>query len=63
MSWGTQEFIGELASDSHFNHPGTSFVAAAGDTAGVVDWPAASPYVLAVGGTSLQINSLSGSIT
>jgi subtilase family serine protease len=63
MSWGTQEFFGELASDSYFNHPGTSFVAAAGDSASVVDWPAASPYVLAVGGTSLQINSLTGSIS
>ena len=63
MSWGAQEFVGEIACDSYFNHSGVSFVAAAGDTAGVVDWPAVSPYVLAVGGTSLQINSLSGSIT
>lgn len=62
MSWGSREFPGETALDGHFNHSGTGFVAAAGDAAAVVDWPAASANVLAVGGTSLSINPSTGAI-
>jgi subtilase family serine protease len=56
MSWGTGEFSSETALDSHFNHPGITFVAAAGDAKGT-QWPAVSPNVVAVGGRSLTVDS------
>lgn len=54
MSWGTGEFAAETSYDSHFNVPNVTFVAASGDS-GSVSWPAASPNVVAVGGTSLAV--------
>jgi len=39
---------------SAFDHPGVPIVAAAGDSKYGVEWPAASPHVIAVGGTSLS---------
>jgi subtilase family serine protease len=56
-SWGYYESTNELSEDVHFNHPGVTFVASSGDSgelsgAGVA-YPAASPYVLSVGGTQL----------
>jgi hypothetical protein len=59
MSFGGTETEGEAAFDSHFllpNHPGLTFVAASGD-GGTVTYPAASPDVLAVGGTSLALDA------
>lgn len=57
MSWGTSEFSGEQAYDSIFSaYPNVTFVASSGDT-GTVSWPAVSPDVLSVGGSSLTINS------
>ncbi len=56
MSWGFPEFSGETAYDSYFTTPGITYVAASGDSPGV-DYPAASPYVLSVGGTTLQLSS------
>jgi hypothetical protein len=56
MSWGVTEFAGETTLDSHFNHGGVTYVASAGDTAGTTQWPAVSPNVLGVGGTSLTVN-------
>lgn len=38
----------------YFNHPGVAITAAAGDTGYGVEYPAASRYVTAVGGTSLS---------
>jgi len=63
MSWGMPEYYGDSAYDSVFNNPATSFVAASGDNGAGVDWPACCPYVLAVGGTSLQYNASSGTVT
>ncbi len=61
MSWGSSEFSGEASNDSHFTtpsgHTGVTFVASSGDSGGVVEWPAASPNVLSVGGTTLTLNS------
>jgi subtilase family serine protease len=63
MSWGTNEFASETSYDNDFTtpagHAGITFVAATGDNgAGSgTEWPAASPNVLAVGGTTLQIGS------
>ena len=39
--------------DPHYNHPGVAMVVAAGDYDYGVSYPAASPYVTSVGGTSL----------
>ncbi len=60
MSWGASEFSSETSYDSHFSpqlHPGVTFVASSGDSGGRTIWPAVSPYVLSVGGTSLTIVS------
>ena len=56
MSWGGSESTNEFGYDAHFNHPGVTFVAASGDAGELssgVWYPAASPYVLSVGGTTL----------
>jgi subtilase family serine protease len=41
------------AYDTYYNHPGIAITASSGDGGYGVDYPAASPYVTAVGGTSL----------
>jgi len=61
MSWGGSEFKGETSSDGSFKQPGVVYFAAAGDSPGV-SWPAASPNVIAVGGTSLSRNLASGAL-
>ncbi len=43
----------ETADDVHFNHPGVAIVASSGDCGYGTAYPAASPYVTSVGGTSL----------
>jgi hypothetical protein len=53
MSFGMQENPDELNHDYLFNHTGIAFTAATGDCGFGVSYPAASPYVAAVGGTSL----------
>ncbi len=59
MSLGESEFTGESSIDSIFSAAGITFVASSGDYA-VVEWPAISPNVLAVGGTTLQLSSSLG---
>jgi kumamolisin len=59
MSWGGSEFPGEIGADSYFTQTGVVYFAAAGDGPGVI-WPAASPSVVAVGGTSLSRNLATG---
>ena len=56
MSWGSSEFSSDGSYDSHFNVPGVSFFASSGDNGAGVSWPAVSPYVIAVGGTTLYYN-------
>lgn len=56
-SWGGSEYSGETADDTHFNHSGVTYFFSSGDTGGVQDYPAASVNVVAVGGTSLTLNS------
>jgi hypothetical protein len=63
MSWGANDFAGESAYDSHFNVSGVAFVASAGDSGGVVEYPSASPYVLSVGGTHLPLDKYGNRIT
>jgi subtilase family serine protease len=61
MSWGGSEFSGETSLDSVFttptNHAGVTFVASSGDSGAPPIYPAISPNVLAVGGTTLSIDS------
>jgi len=57
MSWGGSEFSSETLYDSHFNISGPLFFAASGDAGGKTIWPSASPYVVAVGGTSVATDS------
>jgi subtilase family serine protease len=74
MSWGGSEFFswggGESSSQLNYDpifttpagHQGVTFVASAGDSGsfGGVQWPASSPNVLSVGGTSLYTSDSSG---
>ncbi len=57
MSWGTAEFTGETRDDPHFAVPGVVFVASSGDAGAGVMYPAASPRVLGVGGTTLLLDT------
>jgi subtilase family serine protease len=52
--------------DGYFNHPGVAITAAAGNsgyTGGPLNYPAASPYVLSVGGTVLNQGGATGCTT
>ncbi len=55
MSWGSPEYAYEYLDDYVYStpagHQGVTFLAATGDTGSPGDYPAASPNVLAVGGT------------
>src|SRR5439155_14393200 len=53
-SYGGAEFSGETSSESSFNHPGVAITVSSGDAGYGVEFPAASQYVTAVGGTSLS---------
>jgi subtilase family serine protease len=57
MSWMAGEFQGENSLDNHFASNGVTFLAASGDTGTGVAYPAASPNVIGVGGTSLSLNA------
>jgi subtilase family serine protease len=59
MSWGFSEFPGETQYDVNFTITGITFIAASGDFPGV-EYPAASPDVLSVGGTSLTLGPTGG---
>lgn len=60
-SYGSAEYPSEVSdSNLYFNHPRVPLVAASGDTGYGVEFPAASPDVVAVGGTSLLQNSANG---
>jgi subtilase family serine protease len=59
MSWGAGEFSTESADeDWHFIKPNVTFLAGAGDSGHGVIYPAASPFVMSVGGTKLTIDQL-----
>ena len=61
MSWGSSEFSGEQTFDGDFTtpngHQGVTFVASTGDSGSPGDYPAYSPNVVAVGGTSLYLSN------
>jgi hypothetical protein len=56
-SYGGAESSAETSDDSHFDHPGVVMTAATGDDGYGVQYPAASQYVTAVGGTTLSLAS------
>jgi subtilase family serine protease len=58
MSWGGSEFSYESLYDSYFSVAGVSFFASSGDSGTGPIWPSASPYVIGVGGTTLQADTL-----
>jgi uncharacterized repeat protein (TIGR03803 family) len=61
LSWGEPEYSDETTSDFHFNVPGVTFFASSGDGGAGVIYPACSPLVVSVGGTTVDLDS-SGNI-
>jgi subtilase family serine protease len=57
MSWGGPESAAELSADQHFAPAGVEFMASSGDSGYGVSYPAASSFVTAVGGTTLQLGA------
>jgi subtilase family serine protease len=53
-SYGGSEFSSEVSAQSHYNHAGIAITASSGDSGYGVQFPAASQYVTAVGGTTLN---------
>ncbi len=58
-SYGSNEFRGETAYDYHFNKPGIAITFSSGDNGYGAQYPAASKYVTAVGGTTLELSNTS----
>jgi subtilase family serine protease len=56
-SYGGSEYSGEVNDQSHYNHPGIAITVSSGDGGYGVEFPAASQYVTAVGGTTLTRNT------
>jgi subtilase family serine protease len=57
MSWGCPEYSGERGDDAHFASTGVTFTASSGDNGSGVPFPAASPDVVAIGGTTLAADA------
>jgi subtilase family serine protease len=57
MSFGGGETSSEVSSDSHFSASNVTFTASSGDSGTGASYPAASPLVVSVGGTHLNIDS------
>jgi len=61
-SYGSGEWSAETSADAaYYDHPGVAIVASSGDNGFGVSYPAASPDVVAVGGTSLVQATNTGS--
>lgn len=58
MSWGGSEWYYEKNYDKFYNVPNVSFIAAAGDRGNLTNYPASSPYVLGIGGTTLATDPI-----
>ena len=52
-SYGGSEYSSETTDQAHYNHPGIAVTVSSGDNGYGVEFPAASQYVTAVGGTHL----------
>jgi len=63
-SYGGSESSSDVSTyDAHYNHPGIAITASSGDSGYGPQYPAASPYVTAVGGTTLTRDSSSRGFT
>lgn len=62
MSWGGGESSSETSYDGHFQVADVTFTASSGDNGAGVIYPAASPYVVGVGGTTLPLD-INGGLT
>ena len=63
-SYGSSEYSAEVADQqSYFNHPGVMITASSGDGGYGVEFPAASQYVTAVGGTTLNLSNTNGYVS
>nr|MBI5455623.1 hypothetical protein [Candidatus Levybacteria bacterium] len=56
-SYGASEFSSETSYDAYYNHPAVAVLASAGDAGFGTGYPAASKYVVSVGGTTLYLNT------
>jgi subtilase family serine protease len=57
-SYGGSEYSAETSdSQTYFDHPGVAITVSSGDNGYGVEFPAASQYVTAVGGTTLSLNA------
>jgi subtilase family serine protease len=56
ISWGVPEFAGQTEYDYIFDDQNIAYVASSGDFGGPPLWPASSPQVLSVGGTTLSLD-------
>ena len=55
-SWGAREYLGEATDErNYFHHTGVAITASSGDNGYGTEFPAASQYVTAVGGTTLSL--------
>jgi subtilase family serine protease len=59
-SYGNSEFASETTFDSSYHHPGIAITAGTGDFGYGTSYPSSSPYVTAVGGTTLTRTSRAG---
>ncbi|MGA2548892.1 MAG: S53 family peptidase [Burkholderiaceae bacterium] len=57
MSFGAAEGSYVPSYDTYFTAKGTNYVASTGDSGEGIQWPAVSPHVLGVGGTSVTIST------
>jgi hypothetical protein len=55
-SYGGPEGTFDQSTDHYYDHPGIAITAGSGDDGYGVNYPAASPYVTAVGGTTLNLS-------
>lgn len=60
-SYGASEFSSETSYDSYYNHPGVAITVSSGDNGYGAEYPASSQYVTAVGGTTLNQTTNTGS--
>ncbi len=56
-SWGGTELSSDVRVNNHLQHASVTIVASAGDEGYGVEFPAASPAVVAAGGSTLQLSS------
>ena len=56
MSWGSNEYFGQNSNDIYFSNTKICYCASSGDT-NYVSYPASSPNVLAIGGSTLILDN------